>query len=453
MMHGLASKAYNHLPIFFQNLYMGIESKKGKKNRYGNIYTSLLDELSAENGHACREDVQQKELRSLLKHAIEKSHFYQKFYQGIEMESVQTLADLPMLPVVEREYVHQYINKMHTVEDSHAVVFQSIDQQGIPLKFLFTGEDIQKRNAFMDLFKMQHGAIAREMKQAIFTSRPFVPKTQQKKVFWRDNLPEKIRFYSNYHCTRGNAEPYIQNLNEFQPDFINGTSAILYKLAIFLNQAQEKLEFTPKAVFLEGRIIEPAQKEEIEKAFNCPVRNHFAPSHEFPMLSECTEGKLHAHPRAGVIEFASDGEMIVTNFMSYGTPIIRCRTGVYAEMKKAMASCPCGSAQPVIEFRKEADSSYLHTVENAVVKVPQLDETGKEFSESIKKMQFIQNRKEMVDVFIEAEETYTNELSEDIHDNLQSVFGHDMKFNIRVVEEMPYGSGQDFELIVNNLTT
>lgn len=450
-MQSFASIVYNHLPIYFQNLYMGIENKKVKKERYGQVYADLLSDLAAGVSDNSGEEAQWEGFRKLLEYSMEHSPFYQNLYKNIDLETVQTLSDLPKLPMLEKEVLHEFINEMHAVEDSEAAVFHVIDREGVPLKFLLTNEDIQKRNAFMDFYEQQHGAFSRELKQAIFTAREIVPKTQQRKVYWRDNRREKIRLYSNYHCTQENAELYIQNLNEFQPAFINGTSPIIYKLAVWLNGAQEKLAYTPQAVFLQGGLMDPTQKNEIEKAFDCPVRHHFLPSYEFPMMFECTKGKLHAHPRAGIIELAEDGEMIATNFMSYGTPIIRFRTGIYAEMNHRKANCLCKSAQPIIEFRKELTSNHLRTADNAKVEVPQLDETGIGFSESVKKVQFVQYKKEAIDVFIEAKETYTNELSETIHDNLQAAFSQDMKFNIRVVEEMPADKAQNFQLIVSRL--
>lgn len=442
---------YNHLPIYFQNLYISFENKKVKEERYGDTYTGLLHELASRKNDGLGEEDRWNEFRRLLEHSIGHSQFYRKFYQGIDLKAIRGIADLQKLPLLDREAIHQHIHQMYAVEGSAAAISHEIDREGVPLKFLLTKEDIQKRNAFMDFFKQQNSGVSRKMKQAIFTSRKIIPKAQQKKAYWRDNRPENIRLYSNYHCTQENAELYIQNLNEFQPAFINGTSPILYKLAVFLNEAEGKLAFSPQAIFLQGGLMEPAQQIEIEKAFNCPVHNYFIPSYEFPIMSECSTGNFHVHPRAGIIELAEDGEMIVTNFMSYGTPIIRCKTGIYAELNDGAANCACGSFQPIIECRKESDSSCLSTADNIKVPVPQLDETDNEFSESVKKMKFVQHKKEEVEVFVEAGETYTNELTKTIHQNLQSAFSQDMKFNIRVVEEMPGNVKEDFQLIINKL--
>ena len=442
---------YNHLPIYFQNLYISVENKKVKEERYGDTYAALMRELMSKTNVERGEEARWNEFRRLLEHSIGQSPFYRKIYQGIELKAIQGIGDLPKLPLLDREAIQQHIHQMHAVEGAAAAVAHEIDREGVPLKFLLTKEDIQKRNAFMDFYKQQNGGASRAMKQAIFTSRKIVPKAQQKKAYWRDNRPENIRLYSNYHCTQENAELYIRNLNEFQPAFITGTSPILYKLAIFLNETKEKLAFSPQAIFLQGGLMEPAQQIEIEKAFTCPVRTYFVPSYEFPIMSECSTGKFHIHPRAGIIELAEDGEMIVTNFMSYGTPIIRCKTGVYAELNNGAANCTCGSSQPIIECRKESDSSCLTIADNIKVQLPQLDETDIAFSESVKKMQFVQHKKEEIEVFVEAGETYTNELSKTIHQNLQSAFSQDMKFNIRVVEEMPKNMDEDFQLIINKL--
>ena len=453
-MYDLKAMIYNHSPIYFQNLFTSMEGIKVKKYKYGPIYSELLNELTVKNSRELDNEyhIQQNELQKLIKHSYENSPFYKEFYKGIDLSPIRTIADLSKLPILEKEFVRQYIKLMHAVEESSAAAFQTIDSEGAPLKFLWTREDVQKRMAFIDFFKMQHGAITSGMKQATFSPHRFIPGNQQKKIFWRDSFAENQRYYSNHYCTEENASSYIKNLNEFQPDSINGRLPIIHGLAVYINNNQIKLSFTPVAVFLTDETVDPLQKKEIEKAFNCPVRNHFAASQDLPLIAECAKGNLHYHPRSGVIETAEDGEMIVTNFTSYGTPLIRYRTGEYIELESDKIKCTCGSIHPVVTKKKEPHTIYLRTKNKAIVKAPYVEDLCKEFAECINKIQFIQNGREAIDVFIEAKENYTNAVTENIYEGLQSTFGQDMKFNIRIVEQMPQRPHQSFQLVINNLS-
>src|SRR5690606_12389388 len=179
---------------------ISVENKKVKEERYGDTYAALMRELMSKTNVERGEEARWNEFRRLLEHSIGQSPFYRKIYQGIELKAIQGIGDLPKLPLLDREAIQQHIHQMHAVEGAAAAGAHEIDREGVPLKFLLTKEDIQKRNAFMDFYKQQNGGASRAMKQAIFTSRKIVPKAQQKKAYWRDNRPENIRLYSNYHC-------------------------------------------------------------------------------------------------------------------------------------------------------------------------------------------------------------------------------------------------------------
>ncbi len=452
-MRDLPMKIYDNSPIYFQNLFASMEGYRITKSRHGNTYFKYLKELGKRNfsDAAYEKAYQQQELQKLVKYAFENSPFYRELYKEIDIESIKTVEDLKKLPVLEKETIRDNIAAMYTIPESSAIVSHSLDSAGIPLKFLFTKEDMQKHMAFLDFFKKQHGVINLEMKRASFSSNRFIPKRQQKKVFWRDNYSSKQRLYSSYYCNEKNAVFFVENLDEYKPDFIDGLPSALYEVAKYINRHRLILSFQPIAVFSSAETLTEQHRREIEMAFNCPVRNHYASAEGAPFITECTKGNLHYNLSSGIIETNINKEMIITSFNTYGTPLIRYKTGELIEMLKDGEQCECGSAHPVVHQIQDRAEDFLQSKSKGKFTALYMSMASSRFSENIRKIQFIQNTPDVIDVMIEASESYTNAMTESIHEELVYIFGNDMHFNMRIVEEMPIQSNSKFRLVINNL--
>lgn len=452
-MRDLQMKIYDNSPIFFQNILTSLEGYRNTKKRYGDIYYSFLIELENQSylNEEAMKKYQEQELRKLIAYAYEKSPFYKKFYKDIDLASIQTIEDLKKLPVLDKEMIARNIDSMYTVADRSNAVANTSVKAGTPLKFLFTKEDIQKRMAFYDFFKKQHGAINLEMKRASFSFRRFVPINQQKNIYWRDNHYIKQRLYSPYFCNEQTAGKFIANLEEFQPDFMDGLPSSIYELAKYINRHRIILSFQPVAIFTTGEKLLPHQRIEIEEAFDCPVRNQYMTSEGAPFIGECVKGKLHYNMNSGVIETSDKGEMIVTCFHTYGTPLIRYNIGDIVQLPKNKIRCECGSVHPVFEQIHNGTTDYIQSKSKGKFSAVYLSKIGKDFSGIIKQIQFVQNSLESIDVYVEGAEGYTNAITEQIHKEMVYTFGDDMIFNIRVVEEIPKLPNSSFQPVVNNL--
>lgn len=452
-MRELPMKIYDNSPIYFQNLLTTIEGYRKTKSRYGHTYFELLKDLGSldDSDLTAGKKQQQEEMRKLIYYAVERSPFYQDFYKGIDLESIRTVEDLKKLPVLEMDMVQKNIADFYTLPESAAVVSYILDHSGMPLKFLITKEDMQRHMALLDFFKMQHGATNLEMKRASFSSNRFIPKRQRKKVFWRDNHAVKQRLYSSYYCNGKNAKAYVENLDNYKPDFIDGLPSAICELAKYINLNKIILSFQAIAVFSTEEKLTPECRKEIEEAFNCPVRHHYAFTEGAPLISECAKGRLHYDRSSGIIETTEDKEMIITGFNTYGTPLIRYKTGELIDLAVAEERCGCGNAQPVLRKLQGREEDFLQSQSRGKFTALYMSMAGSNFSASIRKIQFIQMAPDTIDVMIEAAESYTMAMTESIQEELIYIFGEKMKFNIRIVEEIPPTKKNKFRLVIDNL--
>lgn len=452
-MRELPMKIYDNSPIYLQNLLTTIEGYRKTKSRYGHIYFEFLRALGnrRDSDKAAGRTHQQEEMQKLIAYAVDRSPFYQEFYKGIDLKSIRTVEDLKKLPVLEMDMLQKNIASFYTLPESAAVVSYILDHSGMPLKFLITKEDMQRHMAFLDFFKNRHGATNLEMKRASFSSNRFIPKRQRKKVYWRDNHSAKQRLYSSYYCNKKNAGAYVENLDTYKPDFIDGLPSAICELAKYINQNKIILSFQPIAIFTTEEKLTPECRKEIEAAFDSPVHHHFAFTEGAPFIAECAKGKMHYNPGSGIIEATEDKEMIITGFNTYGTPLIRYKTGERIDLAIEEERCACGSAHPVLRQLQGREEDFLQSQSRGKFTALYMSMAGSSFSSAIRKIQFSQTEPDAIDVMIEAAESYTAAMTESIQEELVYIFGEDMKYHIRIVEEIPPNKKNKFRLVINNV--
>lgn len=444
---------YNNCPIFMQNIFTSLQGYKYKKERFGTVYEMTLESLKKRDytDEKGLKEYQNRRFRELLHYAVKESPFYKEFYKDIDLSKIKTVDDIKLLPVLPKETVRQRIADMYAVSPEEGIESNTSGTTGTTMRFYYTEKDLQRRMAYLDFFKYQHGFTAFEMKRASFNSAKIVPPNQKANVFWRDNLSIKQRIYSGYHCKGKNLKYIVDNLNEYKPESLDGYPSAMYELARYIIDNDVRLTFTPVAIFPTAEMLLPHYKEAIEKAFGCPVRDQYASSEGAPFITECKCGKLHYCIDTGIIEFDDDGEMIVTCFETHGTPLIRYKIGDRAFLSENQ-ECECGCKMPVVDRIEGRTLDYIQTKSNGKMTAIYLSLVSAEFDNSVKAMQFIQNDADSVDVYLVTDDKYKSEMDKIILDKLNYNLGPDMTYRIHLVDELHKDPSGKCRLIINKIS-
>ncbi|MGG0249776.1 phenylacetate--CoA ligase family protein [Peribacillus frigoritolerans] len=446
-------KIYNLSPIWIQNILTTVQGNIYRKQRFGSFYHSYLKELKERDysNITAQRQYQDQEFVRLLHYAVKNSPFYKEYYNSCDLKSIKGVKDIGKLPILTKETVRSNIDNLYTINPTDGVISNTSGTTGTSMKFIYTNEDLQKRMAYLDHFKAQHGFIANKMKRASFNSSKIIPTNQKSNIFWRDNWSIKQRIYSGYHCKDKNLPFYVKNLNRYQPESIDGYPSALYEISRFIIENKIGLSFTPIAIFPTAETLLPHYKKTIEEAFGCPVRDQYASSEGAPFITECEFGKLHYNLDTGIIEVDKDGEMLVTCFQTYGTPLIRYRIGDRVVMDEVNKICECGSSHPIVRGIEGRGIDYLVSKSKGRFTAIYLSLVSEDFLNSVKRMQFIQNSVDEIQVLLEVDKTYKKEMNQIILNKLQYSFGNDMKFNLQLVHEIPRESSGKYRLIINNM--
>lgn len=455
----IQDKLYDLLPVFLQNFIISMYGKKIFKQRYGQIYHEQFNKLIKQHytNLNTEKEYQLKELKKIANHAKKNTTFYATIYQDIDIDSFDNIEDIKKLPILEKETLRKNIKGIYATPPDQGIKSFTGGTTGKSLEVYFIHEDFQKRMAYLDAFKYKSGIHDLFLsKKATFSGRSFAKGIFQKNsnTYWRFNSSYNQRLYSTFDMQEENLRYYINDLNKYKPEIINGFVSAIYQLAKYILDNNINPEFIPKAIFTTSETLLSFHREAIQSAFNCKVFNQYASAEGAPFITECIAGKLHYNMDTGIIETNEDGEMLVTSFTTYGTPLIRYKIGDRITFAKnnEHSLCECGSCHPIVESIDGRAVDYLFSPEKGKVSLSHLADVIKGIPNSIKEVQFIQNKMDEVEINLNVDKRkYTVQDEKKIIESMSYRFGKNMSFTIKLIDSIERTRGGKFVLIKNNL--
>lgn len=442
---------YNRMPIAIQNLLTTIKGYSYKKKRYGKVYKNALEEY-LHRDYTDREaliDYQWERIDELVHFAVNNSPFYKDFYKDINIDKIIEKRDISAFPLLDKEVVRNKIETMYALPEPAGQFSNTSGTTGKSMRFLCATDDIQRRMAYLDYFKITHGFVPMKMRRASFSSAKIVPPHQKAHVYWRTNLAINQRIYSGKHCKGDLVKYFIQDLNKYKPQSLDGYPSAMYEIARYINDNNIMLDFKPIAIFPTAETLLPHYRKEIEKAFKCPVRDQYASSEGAPFIVECKCGKLHVALDTGLIEFMDDGRMVVTCFETHGTPLIRYDIKDVAVLAQDQ-SCSCGWNTPIVDHIEGRTVDYVLSPRYGKITSVYLSLVSEDFHNCMKAMQFVQNDINSIDVYLETDDRYQKYMDQIIADKLHYYMGDEVTVRIHRVREIEKDSSGKFRFVVNN---
>ncbi|MDD2375990.1 MAG: phenylacetate--CoA ligase family protein [Clostridia bacterium] len=453
---GILEKIYDRSPIFIQNLMVTISGYQKNRSRYGKIYYRYLhflkdfDKLDLED----KFEYQNKELISFIRYVYENSKFYKNLYKGIDIESIKCVGDLKKLPIVDKEMIRANINDINTISHKGAIEGHTGGTTGKSLVVLMTPEDFMKRMASLDHFKSRVGFENLKMKRATFNGKHIVPPKQNKKIFWRYNAACKQMIYSSFHITEENMKYYVNSLNKYKPESIDGFFTSICDVASYIERHNIKLEFQPIAIFPTSETLTKSGRELLERVFKSKVYNQYASSEGAPFVTECEKQVLHIELDSGVFEHFEKGndEVLITSFTTHGTPLIRYRIGDSMTFDEKSKTCDCGVRSSIIKEIQGRKLDFLYTVDGAKINAGNIANLFKNMPNALVRAQVIQNKIDEINILLEVDKRlYKAEYDNLLKDEFLHKFGDKTRIVIEHLDEISREKSGKFRLIKNNI--
>jgi phenylacetate-CoA ligase len=209
--------------------------------------------------------------------------------------------------------------------------------------------------------------LTRHDRWAILGGQLVTPASQTMPPFWVWNGAMNQLYMSSYHLSPKLIPHYLEAIRKYRIKYILGYPSAIYSLALgAIDQKSHACELA--AAITNAEPLYEYQREAIEEAFSCPVRETYGMAETVAAASECEHGRLHRWPEAGIIETDrrqdepnGPGDFICTSLLNADMPLIRYRVGDSGGLSDE--KCTCGRSLPLLKNVEGRSDDVLFTTD------------------------------------------------------------------------------------------
>ena len=391
------------------------------------------------------EKYQNTRLSRIVGYAYDKVPFYNRLFRecGVHPEDIKTKSDLKKLPIISKKELRQnkqeIISKDFNLKNLKAM--STSGSTGEPLFVFLSENEIEFRKA-----KHLRANTALGQKPwdqwATLTGPQHFAKTTRLQRLIPLYTPITISVFDDFNTQ-------ISMLESIKPKVIEGYSSSLLLLAKEIEKSGLKT-ITPNHVIGGAELSDEQSREYVEKVFSVPFYDQYS-SVEFERMAwQCKEKNMyHIDSDALMMEFLDKdgeevssgerGEMVCTSLFNYAMPLIRYRigdVGVPSDEK-----CDCGRNLPLMRM-VEGRKDHLIVLSNGQVLTPRTFTVAMhefQYYPHIEQFRVIQKKLDLFEISLKLKDKSLEELiRRELIAHLRSIFSpHNLKFDVRFVEEMP----------------
>jgi phenylacetate-CoA ligase len=385
------------------------------------------------------EELKEKKFLKLFRCAYNKSKFYRQFYMdhGIQLSDIQTIGDLPKLPVLTKEMVKKHHKNMLTVPRWKVKSAKTSGTTGSSLTVYHSYNSIRMEQAYIYVQRRMYGFTLGEKIASI--------RGNMIREKFKLYVPiSKTMYLSSYSIKEDMAERYFEELKSFKPKAIEGYPSSLYNVCLLFEKKGWQLDIP--VCFTSSETLLPFQRELIGKIFKTEVFDHYGCTERTIFLSEKNnhEGYKEA-PAYSVNEFREES-VITTSLINYSFPLIRYQMNDRINVEKD------GDGKIIIQSISGRKEDIVVCKDGT--KVGRLDHIFKN-TVNIKNAQIIQHKAGEIIINVVPE---NNVLSEESKNNIVNeaikrfgVGNMNITVNRIEIEEIIYSKNRKYKLVITTL--
>jgi phenylacetate-CoA ligase len=160
-----------------------------------------------------------------------------------------------------------------------------------------------------------------------------------------------------FHLDDDTFRRYADALASHQPEWLQGSPAVLHEFAHFLSREGIQVPSSIKLVELIGELVIPSVRTEISRAFpTSSVADNYGTREIWGIAYDCPAQKKHVLDDNVIVELGdpidrgalkTEGDLILTARHNRAMPLLRYQTGDRVTLSSE--ACDCGRRGPVIE--------------------------------------------------------------------------------------------------------
>ena len=291
-------------------------------------------------------------MKTMLQYAYKNIDFYRARFDehGVRLNQIQDPSDLTALPILEKHDIQNHLNELisNKYTSNDLILDRTGGSTGKPIEYYYTPQRSHSRKAAT----WRHNGFANwkigDKTAVLWGASRDLPEIRFKQKL-RNYLIDRTLFFNTAGFQPDAIRTFNQQLKKYRPKVILAYANSLGLFAKYLkDQAIEP--YSPESIVTSAEMLTAENRQLIENVFGAPVYNRYG-SREFSVIaSECREHNgLHLMQEGLHLEIMKDGrqaksdelgELIITDLLNFGMPLIRYRIGDAASWQEG--DCQCG---------------------------------------------------------------------------------------------------------------
>ncbi len=354
-----AMRVYTALPVPLRSLAASMHGYYLRATRYPPRYEQLVaDALERDSWDSDRwHSWQEERLSQVLHRAATRVPFYREQWQRRRRSGDRAAWDvLAHWPVLEKASLRA-APETFVADDCdlrRMTAIQTSGSTGTPLRLWWSRETTIAWYALYEARVRRWHGVREGQRWGNIGGRLVVPRGRTTPPFWVWNAGMHQLYMSSFHLAPELITFYLDAIVAYRLTFVLGYTSSLYALAQGALAAGRD-DIRLKLAIANAEPVYGYQRDAIEAAFGCKLRETYGMSEIPTGASECSSGRLHLWPDAGVVEVLDGdipvatgavGDLICTGLTNRDMPLIRYRVGDRASLTDQ--TCSCGRTLPLL---------------------------------------------------------------------------------------------------------
>ncbi len=450
---------YHRSPYLLRSIAASAHGYSLRRWRYGAQTQALIEQALAREGWSAAEwqRWQEERLAFILERAAARVPFYRQQWQQRRRQGDRAAAHyLENWPVLEKETLRQNPRLFLADDCDPRRMFadHTSGTSGTPLTVWLSRQAVQTWYAWFEARWRRWYGVSRFDRWGILGGQLVTPAWQDRPPFWVWNAGLNQLYLSSYHLAPANIPAYLEAIRRYRLVYLWGYTSSLYALAHEALRLGERLPL--RVAISNAEPVYPHQRQAIEAAFTCPLRETYGLSEAVVAASECQAGRLHLWPEAGLVEvFDGDqpappgavGDLVCTGLFNADMPLIRYRVGDRGALAPPDERCACGRTLPLLASLEGRCDDVLLTRDGR--RIGRLDPVFKA-DMPIVEAQIIQETLDRVRIRYVPADGYTPQVGELMAERLRQRMGA-VEVALEAVEQVPRQPNGKFRAVISLL--
>jgi phenylacetate-CoA ligase len=387
-------------------------------------------------------------LAYVLYRAATRVPFYRRYWESQRRRGFRASVErLENWPLLEKDTLRNNPHDFVADDCDTRKMFreQTSGTTGKSLEIWRTRETVAELYAIGEARTLVWDGIPSDARWARLGGQLVVPVQQRRPPFWVWNAAMRQLYLSSYHLAPDLIPHYLDALSRYRIVYLAAYPSALNALAHEVIRLGRR-DLAMAAVYTNAEPVMPEQRETIERAFQCPVREGYGMTETVAGGSECPAGRLHQWPELGHIEILPDGELVCTGLLNADMPLIRYRVGDRGRPAAGDAVCECGRTLPLLGSIDGRTNDLLVTADGR--QIFWLNPVF--YGLSVRQSQIVQEALDRLLVRIAPAPGFTTSHEQVIVNRLRERMG-DVQVAVERVDEVPRSANGKLRAIINNL--